>query len=137
MQTSRQLPMFAVLLIGVAACAPTNPVMGEGEGQSARNPCFDVATLRNYRAVQGRTLYVRSSRDEVFELQSVGACNDLDGAVGLALVPDAGSISRLCIGDGAVVRARSGVGSTGPCRVRVTALLTPDQVAALPDRDRP
>lgn len=126
----------AAAAASLSACAPMEGAPA-GASSMARNQCFDAATLRNYRAVQGRTLYVRTSRNDVFELQSVGACNDLDGAVGIALIPDGGSISRLCPGDGAEVRVRGGPVPSGPCRVRVTRMLTDEQVAALPDRDRP
>lgn len=136
MRTFAWISLVAAAVAGLSACAPMEgPVQSGPPG--ARNPCFDAATLRNYRSVQGRTLYVRTSRDEVFELQSVGACNDLDGAVGISLVPTFGSITRLCVGDSADVLTRGGPGSSGPCRVRVTRMLTETEIAALPDRDRP
>ena len=128
---------WAAAAASLSACAPMEGAPANASSSAARNQCFDAATLRNYRAVQGRTLYVRTSRNDVFELQSVGACNDLDGAVGIALIPDGGSISRLCPGDGAEVRVRGGPVPSGPCRVRVTRMLTETEVAALPDRDRP
>lgn len=136
MRAPVSIAVLTAAVAGLAACAPMEGVPADGP-PGARSQCFDAATLRNYRAVQGRTLYVRSSRDEVFELQSVGACNDLDGAVGISLVPSFGSITRLCVGDGAEVRVSGGPGPSGPCRVRVTRLLTETEVAALPDRDRP
>lgn len=136
MRAFASIALLASAVAGLAACAPM-----EGPAQNgppgARSQCFDAATLRNYRSVQGRTLYVRSGRDEVFELQSVGACNDLDGAVGISLEPSFGSITRLCVGDGADVRTRGGPAPSSPCRVRVTRMLTETEVAALPDRDRP
>jgi len=123
---------------GLAACAPTTPA-AEGTGQTPVrvSQCFDADQLRNFRSNRDDSLYVRTVRNEVFELKVSAGCHNIDSAVGIALVPGMGSISRLCAGDWTNVEIGGGGAPLAPCRAVVERRLTPEEVAALPDRDRP
>lgn len=128
--------LAAVSAVGLNACAPTPAPDMDGAPQ-AEHQCFDADRVNNFRVTRDQTLYVRELGDKVFELQTAGACTELDSTFGIALVPGTGSVSRLCTGDWANVLVRGQTRGTGPCRARVVGMLTDEQVAALPDRDRP
>jgi len=116
--------------IGASACAPIAPSSRQAADGERR--CFFSSSVRNFRVTRDQVLYVRSSPGDVFEIRPLGPCRDLELAQSIALV---GSNSSLCTGDVATVGATPGRGER--CRVRVAALLSEEQVAALPDRDRP
>ena len=128
--------LAAVAALG--ACAPTYD--GESVVDAASRPerqCFDAERIENFRVARNQTIYVRDRQDRVFELNTNGACTELDSTFGIALVPGTGSVSRLCTGDWTDVLVRGQTRGTGPCRARVTRMLDDQEVAALPERDRP
>ena len=122
----------------LAACAPAYD--GQTVVDAATRPerqCFDADRIENFRVSRNQTIYVRDRQDRVFEVNTSGACTDLDSTFGIALAPGTGSISRLCTGDWTNVLVRGQTRGTGPCRAQVTRMLTDEQVALLPERDRP
>lgn len=122
----------------LAACAPAHD--GQTVVDGATRPerqCFDADRIENFRVSRNQTIYVRDRQDRVFEVNTSGACTDLDSTFGIALAPGTGSISRLCTGDWTNVLVRGQTRGTGPCRAQVTRMLTDEQVALLPERDRP
>jgi len=132
----------SIVLVAAAsvlgACAPTYD--GETVADAATRPerqCFDAERIENFRVSRSQTIYVRDRQDRVFQLDTAGACTDLDSTFGIALAPGIGSISRLCTGDWTDVLVRGQTRGTGPCRARVVGMLTDEQVALLPERDRP
>jgi predicted secreted protein len=136
---SSALSTLGVLAFALAACAPT-PGGGSGMNagsRSAPRPCFFTEQITNFRqgSSLSQTIYVRAGRDRVFELRGAGFCRDLDFANTLVIRARFGGGSQLCTGDEAVIGVPGS--SDGPCRARVMRELTPEQVAALPSRDRP
>ncbi|WP_327447587.1 DUF6491 family protein [Brevundimonas sp.] len=136
-------PAGLALATVIAACAPVNaPTPGEtdtaAEAASA-SPCFYGSQIRNFRTERNQKIYVRTSRDDVYELVTSGACLDLDGAIGLALVSRFGGASdRLCPSDQVeVVAGRAGGVDRSPCYARIERRLTAEELAALPSRSRP
>lgn len=123
-------------LAAVGACAPaTAPDPSSARAEPPRR-CFQVDRVQNFRATADQTLYLRTSRRDVFEARALGACRDLDWALGITLAGQ--GVSTVCTGDTAFVVPRGGGAiADGPCRIQVVRQLTPEQIAALPDRDRP
>lgn len=125
--------------LALAACAPTEGAApGGAQAASAGSPrtCFLPQQVVNYRSVRDRTVYVRTIRDDVFEIDAAG-CFDLGTSFGLAIIPSFGVNDRLCVGDGARITVSNPSAGQGPCMARVVRSLTPEEVAALPGRDRP
>lgn len=119
----------------LSACAPVNTSTAPGANQrSDARTCFRTMNVRNFRAPDFQTLYVRSSRKDVFEIQTYGACRDLDTAVAIELRPLDG-FNSLCTSDFATLNVLTPSRST--CRVQVTKRLSDEELAALPARDRP
>lgn len=125
----------AVTTLALTACASgAGPDANDVSGGSARQ-CFYPSQATNFREGDVQSLYVRSGRDEVFELQSTGFCRDIDSALSIAIQPLYSAGDRLCTGDDAAIL--TGGSNSGPCRVRVVKKLTAEEVAALPSRQRP
>lgn len=130
--------LAAASVVGLNACAPSTESADGGSMAGGQTPrqCFDSDRLTNFTVDDTHTVYVEAANRDVYELQIAGGCNQLDSAFGLQITPSTGGSSRLCIGEAANIRAGT-TGTTGPCRARVSRMLTPEQVAALPSRLRP
>lgn len=127
------LPLIAAAAL--SACAPVKGGSTAGAHQQTdARTCFRTMNVRNFRAPDFQTLYVRSSAKDVFQIQTYGACRDVDTAVAIELRPLDG-FSTLCTGDFATLNVVTPSHST--CRVLVTKRMTVEEVAALPGRDRP
>ena len=125
------------LVLSLGACAPTGAPSAGGPTTRAERPCFYTDQVRNFANGPTQVLYIRSVRNEVFELRSAGLCLDLDNAVQVGLAPFAGGSSRTCAGDWVqAVLPSSGMGD-GSCRLQVVKRLTPEEVEALDGRYRP
>lgn len=136
MRQSIALTLVPVLL-ALGACAPTGATGPDGPTSRAERPCFYTDQVRNFANGPTGVLYIRSIRNDVFELRSAGLCLDLDNAVQVGLAPFAGGSSRTCAGDWVqAVLPSSGMGA-GPCRLQVVKRLTAEEVAALDGRYRP
>jgi len=135
MRLSLLIPAAATLGL-MSGCAPTT--QGEGPPAEAR-ACFLSSSLQNFRADE-TVLYVRSSRNEVFEVQVAGYCRDLSSANAVSVTTFGGSSISTCVGDTVNVVV-SGLGSgghsTAPCQGRVQRRLTDTEIAGLDSRLRP
>ena len=124
----------------LAACAPTS-VQDTSVPDQVRplRQCFNISQVSNFR--QGRTneIYLRVGRNDVYRLDAAGGCNDLDFANQLAIVSDFGGAggSRLCREDWARIVVPGSASPANTCRARLAAVLTPDEVAALPAAYQP
>lgn len=123
----------AFLAAGLASCAPTASHEASSATSSPRQ-CFYSRQVTSFRG-DDQTLYVRTQNRDVFELQSLGYCNDLDFSLTIAFLP--GVMDRLCAGDTTRIIASGGPAPQTPCRVRVIKKLTYAEIVALPDRNRP
>lgn len=136
MRQSIALSLIPVLL-GLGACAPTGATAPGERTARADRPCFYTDQVRNFANGPTQVIYVRSNRNEVFELRSAGLCRDLDNAIMVGLAPLSGSSSRSCTGDWVqAVLPPSSIGDS-PCRLQVVKRLTAEEVEALDGRYRP
>lgn len=122
--------------MGLSACAPAAATaVADGEKTTAR--CFRTDTVRNFRADRQSDLYIRSLRDDVFQINTSGGCWDLDSALSIAVTPTVGGSDTVCVGDPVHILVPSADPGRRTCRAFVTKSLTAEEVAALPDRARP
>lgn len=131
------IPMALALSLGLtplAACAP-GP-QGLQTAATARQ-CFWGSSLTNFRQGDPGHLYIRDRADQVFEVSTLERCQDLDHASAVAIQSDFSSVGQLCVGDRARITLRSLGGEPANCRARIDRRLTPDEIAALPDSQRP
>lgn len=130
--------MFPLLMIAVGATALSACAMS-GNTQSpsgaSERQCFYADQVDNFRG-NNQTLYIRARNKDVFELKTLGYCDNIDFAFRIGFVPDAG-FNRLCTGDVSRILVSGGTPPRAPCRVQVVKKLSEAEVAALPARDRP
>jgi hypothetical protein len=124
-----------------ASCAPTADTGGPGPSAAARpeRQCFSAEQVRNFRQGGPGQLYVRVTRNDVYELNASGGCTDLDVAHRLAITADGAGLAggRICTGDWARITLPASTSPINTCRARVDRVLTEDEVAALPSAHRP
>lgn len=132
------LPLLAAL--SLAACAPVAPGSEQqSAAATARTPrqCFDVDRIQNFRSDGDDVLYVRTNNNRVYALTPSAGCQDLQDAMGIALLPGGGP-DRICDGDWVHVAIQGAVSpSAASCRARVDRQLTEAEIEALPTRLRP
>lgn len=122
-------------LLIVTGCTGSDSTAGPEGASNPPRHCFSAASVRNFRAVDNRTVNVRAGRN-VYRLDLFGTCPDITWTQGMGLNTTAGR--TICTGSGlgtsVIVR-----GPTGPqsCAVQTVTLLTPEEVKALPARQRP
>lgn len=128
------LGAFALL----TSCAPVaEGGMGDDAPAFARQ-CFSVSQIRGFKQGRPEQVFLRVGRNDVYEMNAAGGCQDLDFAQRMALIPDGGTVgTRLCTDDWARVVVPGSTSATTVCRVRISRKLTAEQIAALPERHRP
>ncbi len=128
------------LVLALSACAPAMDTASNGGGADIAGggrQCFYANQVRNFRSAGITTVYLRANDNAVYEVNSAGGCRDLDFTNSLAITSDLPGLNeRLCVGDSARITV-PGAGAAGMCRVRVSRVLTVEQVAALPSAQRP
>jgi hypothetical protein len=118
------------LLVG--ACATPDP-----DNPRASNPsrqCFFANSASGFTAVDTQTVHVRVGARDVYRLDLMGSCPDINWNSQIALV-SRGS-SSICTGTGATIVTRGPTGQQR-CPVRMVTQLTAAEVEALRPRDRP
>jgi len=129
--------------LALAACAPMDAggqawAMPYGGGSPRARECFSPSQVTNFTQGRSNQLFLRVGRNAVYELSAAGGCQDMDFAMQIALLPDAGMAgSRLCTNDWARIVTSGSAASASVCRVRISRQLTEAEVAALPSRQRP
>lgn len=130
--------MFPLLLVaaGATALSACAPMTGSKPAQTASSgrQCFFTEEVDNFRG-DNQTLHIRTRNKDVYELQSLGYCADIDFAFSIAFVP--GGLRSLCTGDFSRIVVSGGPAPRNQCRVQVVKKLTEAEVMALPARDRP
>ena len=96
--------------------------------------CFHSRSVTNFAAVNDQTVNLRVGVREVYRLELLGSCPDIDWQEALGL-QSRGS-SWICDGLDVTLFSK---GPFGPqrCPVRSIHKLTPQEIEALPSRDRP
>lgn len=133
--------MTRTLLVALSVVAVAG---GAGLGSAGASPagapkparsCFFADQINGWRQAGDRAVLVNVGAKGVYRLDLFGPCRDLDTnfTIGVETRPGGNSI---CDGMDATIIAHS---PTGPVRCPVTKVtrLTPEEIAALPKKDRP
>ena len=120
----------ALLLVG--ACASNDP--DAPRASNASRQCFFANSARGFTVVDTQTVHVRVGARDIYRLDLMGTCPDINWNNQIALV-SRGS-SSICTGTGATVVTRGPTGQQR-CPVRMVTKLSADEVEALRPRDRP
>jgi hypothetical protein len=131
--------LTSVILGGALALATAASVADSAppdkKPQSAHQ-CFSRSMLSGFSAPDEHTLYLRANVNDVYRVETMGPCPDMDWSLRLGL-EDRGGGGWICTGDLAeVIVADRGIGHFR-CPVRIGPKLTKEEVAALPRKSRP
>lgn len=132
------LAAAAAALAALGACAETGDAESSGSQAAARTAprCFHASNARNFRSVNATTVHLRVGRRDFYRIDLLGPCPNLDFSLRLGL--ETRGSSQVCTGSGLgtniIVR---GPGGPQRCAIRQITALTPEEVAAMPSRDRP
>ena len=132
------LAAVAAFTLTSAAVAQGQPVpAGTEPGPDAAKParaCFFNRDVRGFAAPDDRTLYLRVRSKDIYRLDLMGRCPDLDWETQVGL--DSRGSSSICAPIDVQVRVRGPIGVTR-CPVSEITRLTPEEAAALPRKSRP
>lgn len=119
-----------------ASSPPASSPAEAAKAEAARpeRACFFNRDIRGFAAPDDKTLYLRVRNKEVFRLEMMGRCPDLDWESRIAI--DSRGSSSICDPVDATVLVRGPVG-IDRCPVRAITRLTPEEAAALPRKARP
>jgi hypothetical protein len=135
--------LAALGLAAVSIAALTAPAWSPASAQPAappppashHNECFARSDINGFEAPNDRTVYIRVGVRDVWRLDLMSECVGLTFHQGFALESQPND-AFVCDPLGETVIIREG-GIPQRCPVTAITKLTPDQVAALPKKDRP
>lgn len=141
-------PVLATLFgaATLAACTGAPPPEGAPQRTASTDApaaCFRTGDITNHRIANDHTVYIEVARRDVFRLEMVGHCLAGTGGGDPLVIHEPQGVPYACrpvdltisVARGAGVGLASG--GTTPCIVASMAKLTPEEVAALPPKDRP
>jgi hypothetical protein len=110
---------------------------GQATAETAKAPkaCFSARNVANFAVVDERTLNIRVGVRDVYQLDLLGICPDIESQNEIA-IKSRGS-SFICSPFEATIVAPGPFGRKQRCEVRGIRKLTPEEVAALPSREKP
>lgn len=130
----RMRTCLSLAAVALAACAL--PAAAKSPPEAAKTPraCFWTNQVTNFASDDDRVVHLRVGVKEVWRLEMLGRCTDIDWSDRIA-IRSRGS-SHICSGLDAEIIAPSSIGPQR-CAVKTVRKLTPDEVKALPKRARP
>jgi hypothetical protein len=123
------LVLLAVLGVALPAAAQPQPA------RPAPRQCFFQQQLNGWKEVGDRQVNVRVSVRDVYVIALDAPCLNLRWAQSIGL--DARGSNNVCTGDTVTVVVPDRSMGPNRCFGRVTRHLTPEEVAALPPKQRP
>lgn len=126
----------AAALLTLTAAAPLaaaarSPV---SDAPTPARQCFWTRNVNNFASADPHIVNVRVGVRDVYQLEMIGTCPDVDWATRIAIVSRSGS--SICTGMDAELIAPSPIGPQR-CPVRAVRKLTEAEIAALPRGARP
>ena len=125
---------FVTLTLLMATAYQTS---GPAAAQAPARSCFTVRSVRGFRSVNNRTVYVRASGNDVFALELFSPCNGVNWAHTAELRTR--GASRVCEGraNWVTLYVRRAGGGRQRCSVSNVHRLTPYDITRLPLGARP
>jgi hypothetical protein len=123
-------------LIAIAALFAVTTLAGAAQAKPAPSDraCFHASNVSGFRAPDDKTVYVRVGVRDVYQMQMLGSCPQIDWAEKIG-IRTRGS-EWICSGLDADLISPTSIGPQR-CAVRMMRKLTPAEVAALPPKSRP
>lgn len=127
-----------IALAGLAGALLAGPALAtEGAAtEKAPRQCFQLSDWQGWTAPDKNTLYMKIRNRDVYRVDLSWGTNQLT-APGTFLVSNVRGIDTVCRPLDLDLRVADGTGFAMPIRAKAITKLTPEEVAALPKKDRP
>ena len=123
---------FALVAAGGAqAQAPA-----QAPAAKPRPPCFSLSDWRGWSSPSRDVLYMKVRHKDVYRLDLTRGSNQL-GSAGTHIVSVVRGSDRICNPIDLDLRVSDGFGFAMPIRAKTITKLTPEEIAAIPKKDRP
>jgi hypothetical protein len=133
MKISLALAVAALLGLGSTAARPADKPMDKPSGDN----CFWARNVESFAAPDDHTVYVRTSSRDIYRMDLLIPCPDVDWNQRVALRSSHGAGGSICNAlDVDIVSHATGLGAQR-CPVKSLRKLTPAEIAALPKHARP
>lgn len=124
----------SILPLGVALILLAAGGAHAADAAKPQRACFLARNVDGWSATDDHTVYVRVGVKEVYRLDLLGPCPDIDWSWNLGLVSHGSS--WICSPLDATIIAQSPIGPQR-CPVRAVTRLTPEEIATLPPKKKP
>lgn len=132
--TLASLTLAGLTLAGLALVASTAQA---SDKPAHRDQCFWARNVTSFAAPDDHTVYVRVNLHDVYRLDLMIPCPDVDWNQRVALVSSHGAGGSICGPmDAEIVSHATGLGRQR-CPVKALTKLTAEEAAALPKRAKP
>lgn len=122
----------AAIIVALGAASAAN-----ASDKPLKNECFWARNATSFAAPDDRTVYVQVNHRDVFRLDLMIACPDVDWNQRVALKSTSGAGGSICGPlDIDIESHATGIGRQH-CPVKAMRKLTPAEIAALPPRAKP
>jgi hypothetical protein len=128
----------AAVLGAGALCVAAALVPGSGaQAAPSRDACFARSNINGFSAPNDRTVYVRVGVSQIFRLDLMTKCINLTFRQNIGLEARPANAFICSPLEATVVYRDTGGGFPQRCPVTAIHKLTPEEIAALPKKDRP
>lgn len=131
---TRQAASCAAILLLASVATGASAEEAKPKTESAPRQCFWTRSINGFNAVDDTHVNLRVGVKDVYQLELLQPCHDIDWADKIA-IQSRGS-SWICSGLDATVIAPSPIGPQR-CMVKTVRKLSPEEVAALPAKAKP
>ena len=126
---------FAVLALGAAGAHADNKAADAKPAHT--DTCFWARNVTSFAAPDDHTVYVKVNLHDVYRLDLMIACPDVNWNQRIALESSHGAGGSICNAlDAEIISHATGLGAQR-CPVKTLTKLTPEEVAALPKHAKP
>ena len=127
--------LLGTLLLAAAAPAFADPAAKDPAPRAARS-CFYLSDWHGWSAPDKNTLYMKVRNRDVYRVDLSHGTSQLTSP-GVHLVSVVRGIDSVCAPLDLDLRVSDGFGMAMPIRAKTITKLTPEQIAAIPKKDRP
>lgn len=133
MRNSLLVIAAAVGALAATSCVADGAQLAPPAGKSAGRACFHANQVRNFSAPDEDRVYVRAGTKDVFELELLGPCPNLDWTHRLGLRSRGSNFVCAGVDLDLIVPQEAGMRPL-TCPVRAVRKLTEEEVAKLKDK---
>ena len=127
--------MKSILTLAAVACLAAGAAQAADTAKpKPHRACFWTRDVNSWSAADDHTVYIKVGVKDVYRLDLMGACPDIDWSWKMGL--ESHGSSSICSALDATIIAKSPIGPQR-CPVREVTKLTPQEIAALPPKHRP